>query len=139
VNKVTLLAVGCFPFLVSTAQASIVFSDFSVSYLNGDDYQVGDNKRQVVTLEHFAKTSWGDSFTFVDRLKSNNGDDEIYGEFTPRFHLVDFDNSPIKSLLVATSIEFGNFSSASGAGSSLTNYLYGVGSQLNVPYFDFVN
>ncbi|MFY8349477.1 outer membrane protein OmpK [Pseudoalteromonas sp. SSM20] len=115
------------------------FSDFSVSYLNGNDYEVGDNKRQVVTLEHFAVTSWGDSFTFVDRLESSNGDKEIYGEFSPRFKITDFENSPVKALYVATTIEYGNFSSHDGFGSSLTNYLYGVGAGINVPYFDYVN
>ena len=61
-------------------QAKTLFSDFSVSYLNGSNYEVGDNKRQVVTFEHVAATTWGDSFTFVDRLESDNGDKEIYGE-----------------------------------------------------------
>ena len=120
-------------------QAKTLFSDFSVSYLNGSNYEVGDNKRQVVTLEHVAATTWGDSFTFVDRLESDNGDKEIYGEFSPRFKLTEFSNSPVNALYVATTIEYGNFSSNDGVGSSLTNYLYGVGAGIDMPYFDYFN
>jgi nucleoside-specific outer membrane channel protein Tsx len=120
--------------------AETFFSDFSVSYLNGNNYEVGDNKRQVATFEHFAVTSWGDSFLFVDRLVSDNGDTEIYGEFSPRFKITEFENNPVKAMYVATTIEYGNFSSADGSfGSSLTNYLYGVGAEFDVPYFDYVN
>ncbi|KPV94609.1 Nucleoside-specific channel-forming protein, Tsx [Pseudoalteromonas sp. P1-9] len=125
--------------LTTTVSAKTHFSDFSVSYLNGNNYEVGDNKKQIVTLEHFAVTSWGDSFTFVDRLESDNGDKETYGEFSPRFKITDFENNPVKALYVATTIEYGTFSSHDGFGSSLTNYLYGVGAGFDVPYFDFFN
>lgn len=133
---ITLCASCC---LASNVSAKTLFSDFSVSYLNGNNYEVGDNKRQVMTLEHVAATTWGDSFTFVDRLESNNGDKEIYGEFSPRFKITEFENSPVKALYVATTIEYGNFSSHTGAGSSLTNYLYGVGAGFDVPYFNYFN
>lgn len=138
-KKFALVVTSCGCLLAFPTYAKVLFSDFSATYLSGDDYQVGDNKRQVLTLEYFAKTSWGDSFTFVDRLRSDNGDDELYGEFTPRFKLMEFEQNALSSLFIATSIEFGNFSSSNGVGKSLTNYLYGVGSQFKVPYFDFLN
>ncbi len=122
-----------------TAQAKTLFSDYSVSYLNGNNYEVGDSDRQVMTLEHFAVTSWGDSFTFVDRLHSSNGDKETYAEFSPRLKLTSFENSPLKSVFIATTAEFGSFSSADNFGNSFTNYLYGIGSAWAVPGFDFVN
>lgn len=125
--------------ITNTVSAETFFSDFSVSYLNGQNYEVGDKKRQVATFEHFAVTSWGDSFSFVDRLESNNGDKETYAEFSPRFKLSEFENSVLKSIYIATTIEYGSFTSKDGVGSSLTNYLYGIGSSLDVPYFDYVN
>lgn len=138
--KTTTHLVSLTALLLSTSvPAKMLYSDFSVSYLNGNNYEVGDNKRQIVTFEHVAGTSWGDSFSFIDRLESSNGDKEIYGEFSPRFKITDFQNSPIKALYVATTIEYGNFSSHDGYGTSLTNYLYGVGAGLNVPYFDYFN
>lgn len=110
-----------------TAQAKTVWSDFSVTYLNGSNYEVGDSDREVITFEYASGTTWGDTFMFFDRLKSSNGDVETYGEFSPRIKIKDFNDNFIKSVYFAPSVEFG----------PKTNYLIGVGMDLAISGFDY--
>lgn len=110
-----------------TVQAKTLWSDFSLTYLKGSDYEVGDTDRDVVTFEYASGTTWGDTFMFFDRLESANGDVETYGEFSPRFKIKDFNNSFIKSVYFAPSVEIGPD----------TNYLLGVGVDLNINSFDY--
>ncbi|MBL4822922.1 MAG: nucleoside-binding protein [Colwellia sp.] len=110
-----------------TAQAKTVWSDFSLTYLNGSNYEVGDKDREVVTFEYASGTTWGDTFMFFDRLESSNGDVETYGEFSPRFKIKDFADNVIKSVYFAPSVELG----------PETNYLVGVGLDLDISYFDY--
>lgn len=112
----------------TTASAKTIWSDFSATYLNGSHYEVGDSDRQVLTLEHAAGTSWGDSFIFFDRLESDNGDTETYGEVSPRIRLTKLDTPVIKSLYFAPSAEIGD---------GFTNYLVGVGTDLDIPGFNY--
>jgi nucleoside-specific outer membrane channel protein Tsx len=123
--KYLLITVLCISSI--TAQAKTVWSDFSVTYLNGGDYEVGDKDREVVTLEYVNGTTWGDTFMFFDRLKSSNGDVETYGEFSPRIKIKDYSDSFIKSVFFAPSVEFGPG----------TNYLVGVGLDLDIKFFDY--
>jgi nucleoside-specific outer membrane channel protein Tsx len=123
--KYLLITVLCISSI--TAQAKTVWSDFSVTYLNGGDYEVGDKDREVVTLEYVNGTTWGDTFMFFDRLKSPNGDVETYGEFSPRIKIKDYSDSFIKSVFFAPSVEFGPG----------TNYLVGVGLDLDIKFFDY--
>lgn len=122
-----------------TTQAKTFWSDFSVTYLNGGNYELGDPDRQVLTFEHVTGTSWGDSFLFFDRLISDNGDLETYGEWSPRIKITDFEkDSFVKSLSVASTIEMGtSFTADSFGGYGFTNYLLGVGTDLNVPGFNY--
>ncbi|MGL1956113.1 MAG: nucleoside-binding protein [Colwellia sp.] len=110
-----------------TAQAKTVWSDFSLSYLKGSNYEVGDTDRDVVTFEYASGTTWGDTFMFFDRLESSNGDIETYGEFSPRIKIKDFNDSFIKAVYFAPSVEMGPD----------TNYLVGVGVDLNITAFDY--
>ncbi|GLS82453.1 DUF5020 family protein [Paraferrimonas haliotis] len=124
----------CFASLMAmsaTAQAELYFQDFSVTALRGADYELGDNNRTVATFEYANAASWGDTFFFVDRLESFNGDSEIYGEFSPRFNIMQVNNGPLKAISVATTWEFGNDSN----GFSQNNYLAGVGTAWNIPMF----
>lgn len=114
--------------------AKVLWQDFSVTYLSGQNYEIGDPDRQVITLEHVAGTSWGDSFMFLDHLRSSNGDRSNYAEWSPRISLCKtgiscISNAFIKDVLIASTIEM---SSAS------TDFLYGVGFDLNIPQFQFV-
>ena len=111
-----------------TINAETLWSDYSVTYLNGSDYEVGDSKRQVATFEHTAKTTWGTSFMFFDRLESDNGDLATYGEWSPRIKITDFEGSFIQSVYAAGTVEIGG---------NFTHYLAGVGTNLDMPGFNF--
>lgn len=127
VKKLLLLSLLPAVFSLS-AQAKTLWSDYSVTYLNGSNYEVGDSDREVLTIEYASGTSWGDHFMFFDRLESDNGDTETYGEFSPRFKINDLDTAFMKNLYVATTIEVGD---------GFTNYLYGLGTDLVVPGFNY--
>ncbi|WP_440903805.1 nucleoside-binding protein [Catenovulum sp. SX2] len=119
--------------------AKMLWSDASFTYLNGSNYQVGDNKREVYTFEHAAKTTWGDSFLFIEQLQSNNGDKQIYGEISPRFELLQLENSIAKSLFVATTVEFSQQHLHDGSSREFAHYLLGLGTKFTPEYFSFVN
>jgi len=112
---------------VTSVNAKTLWSDYSVTYLNGNNYEVGDSDREVVTFEFAAGTTWGDSFMFFDRLKSADGGLETYGEFSPRIKIKELDGF-VKALYVAPSVEIGE---------GFTNYLYGVGADLAMPGFTY--
>ena len=117
------------------ASAEQLWSSFSLSYLNGNDYEVGDNQRQVFTLEHASGHNWGDTFFFMDRLNSENGTTENYHEFSPRLSLGNLTGSdlsfgPVKDVLLATTWE---------SGEGFDNFLAGVGFSFDVPGFRYFN
>lgn len=121
--------------LCSPASAEQLWSSFSLTYLNGSDYEVGDDDRQVITVEHASGHSWGDNFFFLDRLKSSNGYTENYMELSPRLSLgnltgLDLSFGPVKDLLLAGTWE---------SGEGFDNYLGGVGVSLDVPGFRYFN
>ncbi len=121
----------------SSVSAKQIWSDFSLSLLKGSDYEVGDADRDVLTVEHVSGHNWGDSFFFVDRLKSDNGDTETYFELSPRVSLSYLTGSKmsagiVKDVFIATTWEGGQ----SGAG-GFDNYLVGVGLSLDVPGFQY--
>ena len=120
-----------------TAQSKTIWSDYSVSYLRGNDYKVGDSSKSVVTFEYAAGTSWGDSFMFFDRLESDNGDIETYGEWSPRIKLTDYSNSFFKNIYFSATFEMGTFASKNEFGRGFTNYLFGLGTDLDIPGFNF--
>ncbi|WP_299200115.1 DUF5020 family protein [uncultured Amphritea sp.] len=117
------------------ASAEMLWSSFSLSYLNGSDYEVGDPDRQVVTVEHASGHSWGDNFFFLDRLQSANGSSENYMELSPRLSLSSLTGSelsfgPVKDVLLAGTWE---------SGEGFDNFLAGVGVSLDVPGFQYFN
>ena len=120
-----------FIFIISnTCVAETLWTDYSVSLLKGSNYKVGDNKRTVFTFEHAAGYNWGDSFLFVDRLQSNNGNKETYIEISPRFTISPYKNKLMNNIFIATTVEMGE---------GFTHYLIGLGTQLQVPYFKYFN
>lgn len=119
--------------LSSTASAEQLWSNFSLSYLNGSNYEVGDNQREVLTVEHASGHSWGDTFFFMDHLTYSDETVSNYFELSPRLSLSSlfgsaFSAGPLKGILIATTWE---------GGDSFNNYLYGVGFSFNVPGFKY--
>lgn len=121
-----LMVTSLFLIITASVNAKTVWSNYSISYLLGDSYEVGDSSREVITFEYTAGTTWGDTFMFFDRLESSDGSVETYGEFAPRYKIKDLDGF-IKSVYIAPAIEMGPG----------TNYLLGVGTDLAVPNFNF--
>ena len=124
------IAIAVFAITAFASNAETFWSDFSASLLKGSDYEVGDNKRTVFTFEHAAGYNWGDSFMFVDRLHSENGDKETYAEFSPRFQVSKYSNDFIENIYIATTAEVGD---------SFTHYLLGLGTNLKIPHFTYFN
>ncbi|MDQ8195835.1 outer membrane protein OmpK [Coraliomargarita sp. SDUM461004] len=115
----------------------ILWQDFSLSYLNGDNYRVDPDRQQTVSFEHVSEWRIGDSFLFIDYLDYLDTDEEesaFYGEFSPRLSLgkvTDYDWSlgPIDDLLLASTYEFGE--------GDVESLLYGIGIDLSFPGFDY--
>lgn len=129
----SILTTSLFLLAALPSQAEILWQDFSVTALKGNDYRVDFPKQTVYTFEHVAGTSWGDSFLFADHLRGSNGDRSNYAEWSPRLSFGKLSSSelsygPIKDLLLASTIEMSEFQ---------TNYLYGIGLDLAVPGFSF--
>lgn len=133
--KVASLAVSSL-FMASSASAEMQWSNFSLSYLYGSNYEfTPDKKMQVMTLEHASGHSWGDNFLFIDRTMPSKGDSSFYGELSPRLSIGKItDNKiafgPVNDVLIATTWEMGN---------GFDNFLYGVGVGLTVPGFQYFN
>lgn len=121
--------------LVSTsAQAELYWSTFSLSYLQGDHYKVGDPSREVLTVEHASGSNWGDNFFFLDHLTFDDGVVNNYGELSPRLSLSYVTNSDlsfsiVKDVFISTTWELGE---------GFNNYLAGLGLSLDVPGFKYV-
>ena len=70
-------------FAASGASAAMIWQDFSLSYLQGNNYNpqtlptgvdTQAEKRRVITFEHASGHDWGGTFLFVDRLFSRDSE-----------------------------------------------------------------
>ena len=125
----TLLCAGC----SLPLQAEVLWQDVSVTYLNGSNYRVDGPDKQVLTFEHAAGTSWGDSFFFFDHLRADNGKRSNYAEWSPRLSLGKLSNAELKYGIVKDLL----FTSTVEMSSLQTNFLYGVATDLTVPGFNY--
>lgn len=117
-----------------TTTAEQVWGSFSLSYLYGEHYEVGDSTRKVLTIEHASAHTWGDNFFFLDHVTADNGDVSNYFELSPRASITSLANLPtmtgiIKDIFIAGTWEGGTFN----------NYLTGFGVGLNTPGFKYLN
>ncbi len=121
--------------LSSTVNAEQIWSDASISFLNGSNYEVGDSERSVITLEHASGHTWGSTFVFVDRLHDSNfGGNETYGEMSAKITLFKPKDGFIKDVYFSPQLEFG-----SNPFNNFNNYLFGVGANLNIASANFFN
>lgn len=128
---VTLSAIAAF------SQAEPVWQDFSLTGLYGENYALPENgqhnnKQTTITAEYTAKLKYGDFFGFVDRT-DNDFSKDTYFEASPRLSLgavtgKKLQLGPVKDVLIAGTWEGGN---------NFNNYLYGIGFDLEVPYFQY--
>ena len=141
--KLTQIVASCA--IASTAaftQASpIVWQDFSLTGLYGENYELGTEDRTTLTAEYAAKLKYSDVFFFVDQQWDGNDKDNTYFEFAPRLSLgevtgEDLSFGPVKDVLVATTWEH---NAGHGENVEFNNFLYGVGFALNIPYTQYAN
>ena len=114
-------------------RAEVQWQDFSVTYLNGGHYRVDGPDKQVLTFEHVAGASWGDSFLFLDHLRGDNGSRSNYAEWSPRISLSKVSGTAFKYGFIDDVL----FTSTVEMSSLQTNFLYGVATDLTVPGFQY--
>ena len=124
-------------------QAAPVWQDFSITGLYGENYESidangihSDVEQSTITAEYAAKLTYGDFFAFADRTNNDIDGNQTYFEVSPRLSLgavtgQKLELGPIKDVLIATTWE-GNTGT-----SNFNNYLYGVGFDLAIPYFQY--
>ncbi len=117
----------------ASAQAKPVWQDFSVTGLYGENYEVVDEKQATATFEYVAKVKYADVFFFIDRMHGTDDVKSSYFEFSPRLSLGEVSGQklafgPVKDVLIATTWE---------GGEGFDNFLYGVGFDLDIPYFRY--
>lgn len=114
-------------------QANTVWQDVRVSALDGNNYRLGSAERQIYTFEHAGRFSWGDSFFFLDHIRSRHGDRDNYAEWAPRYRLDGLSSRLGSSLFprfyLASTLEMS---------SQATHKLLGLGTDVVVPGFSFV-
>ena len=111
------------------------WSSTNIQYLKGNNYELGDKDRSIITLEHVNGWKYGDNFFFVDITNPDRKGDltstEFYGEISPRFSLSALSGSDLKAgifndFLITTTLEVGQ---------GFHNYLYGLAADLSLPGF----
>ena len=141
--KLTQIVASCA--IASTAaltQASpIVWQDFSLTGLYGENYELDTEDRTTLTAEYAAKLKYSDVFFFVDQQWDGNDKDSAYFEFAPRLSLgeasgQDLSFGAVKDVLVATAWEH---NAGHGENVEFNNFLYGVGFALNIHYTQYAN
>lgn len=122
------------------AQAQPIWQDFSLTGLYGEHYKVIDEQQTTLTAEYAAKVKYADVFFFIDRLRGGDDHKTTYFELSPRLSLGEISGQklafgPFKDVLVSTTWESNN----DDFGNSFDNFLYGLGFDLNIPYFQYAS
>jgi nucleoside-specific outer membrane channel protein Tsx len=141
--KLTQLAALCaLSSAAAFTQASpIVWQDFSLTALYGENYELGSSDRTTLTAEYAAKLKYADVFFFVDQQWPKDGQETTYFELAPRLSLgevsgKDLSFGPIKDVLIATTWEH---NAGYDENAEFNNFLYGVGFSLDIPYTQYAN
>ena len=137
--KLTQLATICA--LATTAtftQAAPIWQDFSLTGLYGENYEVVDEQQTTLTVEYAAKVKYADVFFFMDRMRGGDDNKLTYFELSPRLSLGEVSGmklsaGPVKDVLISTTWE----SNQDDFGNDFDNFLYGVGFDLAIPYFQY--
>ncbi len=121
-----------------TAQAADRYSSTNVQILYGQDYELGEEKRTIMTLEHASGWEYGDNFFFVDVTNFDNDGTEVYGEIAPRLSFSKITGKqigfgPLTDVLLAGQIEFGH----AAPDIQSRTHLYGIGTSWDIPGFAF--
>lgn len=122
------------PLLLANENDFFQWQSSNIQLLRGADYELGSERRTVMTLEHANSFKYGDFFIFGDQIWSDEASSTYYIEPTLRLSLSKaFDAkiaySNIKDVLISAQIEKPK--------NQDTRKLLGVGVDLNLPGFKF--
>ncbi|WP_300545570.1 outer membrane protein OmpK [Maricaulis sp.] len=117
------------------AQGFVEWHTENVQLLRGFDYELGDRRRTIVTIEHANRWRFGDLFLFADVTWGDDGQRGVYGEVSPRFSLSrmtgrDIAFPAVRDIYIATNFELGD--------EGLDRRLAGLAADLDVPGFRFL-
>lgn len=113
------------------------WSSTNLQYHYGTDYELGDEERTLITLEHASGWKYGDNFFFVDITNPDRTGDQtqtaFYGEISPRLSFgkmtgKDLSAGIIQDFLITSTMEMGD---------GFHTYLYGLAVDLKLPKFNF--
>ncbi|WP_296056983.1 DUF5020 family protein [uncultured Amphritea sp.] len=133
--KTKLMCALCCAVVSTGVSAKQLWSDFSLSYVKGSHFEVVDPDQQTITVEHASGHNWGDTFFFVDRQESDDGDTSTYFEFSPRLSLGYVTGADLSLGLVKDVFLAGTWESGEG----FDNYMAGLGVSLDLPGFQYAN
>lgn len=115
------------------------FSTTNFQYLRGDNYELGDQQRSIITVEHANGWAYGDNFFFVDVTNPDRNGNQTgtgyYAEFSPRLSFgkmfgADLSSGIIRDYLITTTLELPEEPVDK-------TYLYGLAIDLDLPGFAF--
>ncbi len=100
--------------------------------LAGSDYELGDQTRQIITLEHANGWKYGSNFLFLDISEPFDDDTDLYGEFYTflSFEKIfgnDFGDGLIKDV---------SLTAGTNLGEDFRAYLGGIMFDMKIPGFD---
>lgn len=107
----------------------------NIQYLYGNNFELGPDERQIITLEYATAFKYGDFFAFSDLSFPNGGDFSHYSEGILRLSL---------NKMTGSKLKLGPFSDLYLAGSlelpkgKDPRYLYGLSTDINIPGFKFL-
>lgn len=134
-----LVGVGGLLSPLAASAGSANFATTNIQYLYGTNYELGDDTRSIVTLEHANAWKYGDNFFFIDITNPDRDGDTTgtghYVEISPRLSFSkmtgrDLSTGIFKDVLLAGTVEIPDSPAA-------RKYLYGLGVDLNLPGFRF--
>jgi nucleoside-specific outer membrane channel protein Tsx len=131
--SVLCLAFSTFP-VAAQAEPFFQFQTSNIQILRGNQYELGEKDRSIVTLEHANVWKYGDNYGFIDFIKPDGADYTYYLELAPRLSLSkitgkDISFGIVKDILIASTYE-----KAKNRG---PQYLIGPGVDLDIPTFKF--
>lgn len=106
----------------------------NIQWLKGQDYELGDKNRTVLTLEHANKWAFGDFYGFVDHSFFKEGGESTYGEITPRLSFSKLTGrkvkvGPFQDFFLSAQLEKGS--------NSISRYMMGIGTNIKIEGFTF--
>ena len=126
---------------VSSVTNAAPFFDWTsnnIQLLHGNDFELGDKSRTLLTIEHVDGWRYGENFLFIEFIDRDDSSTEVYGEFYPRLSWSKITGKTpsltfIKDFSLVGGINAGNLPKAD----PYKAYLLGAGISFNIPKMDF--